>query len=122
MTDDGRIATAYERQLKRERDMKRAREKQSLAVAVEEEHRGGRTRRDLIRENVVHANNFASFEMNRKLQLLLKNEERQRISEEKRTQYMQEFRESATRILYRNEIIKEERRQDEERNAEIRRK
>ena len=122
MTDDGRMATAYERQLKREREMKRDREKQSLALAVEDEHRGGHTRRDLIKENVVHADNFAMFEMNRKLELLLKNEERQRISEEKRAQYMQEFRESATRILCRNEIMKEEKRQEEERNTEIRRK
>jgi hypothetical protein len=122
ITDDGRMATAYERQLKREREMKRDREKQEAASAVEEELRGGHFGRDLIKENVYHADNFAMFEMNRKLHLLLRNEERQRISEEKRAQYMQEFRDSATRILYRNEIMKEEKRQDEERNAEIRRK
>ena len=51
----------------------------------ESDRSGMHNRRDLLKQNVENADNFAIFELNRKLLMELRNEERQKVSEEKRT-------------------------------------
>jgi len=78
--------------------------------------------RSMIDANVRQAENFAMYELTRKLELFTKNEERQRASEEKRARNIGELRDGAIQFLHRNEIMREQKRIDEERDAEIKRK
>ena len=51
-----------------------------------------------------------------------RNEERQRASEEKRARNLEELRDGAIQFLHRNDIMREQKRINEERDAEIKRK
>lgn len=80
------------------------------------------TKRDCIEANVRSADNFAMFELTRKLHLVVKNEERQKASETRRTQNLEVLRDSAIQFLQRNEMMKEQKRQEAERDEELQRK
>jgi len=75
-----------------------------------------------IEANVRQAENFAMYELTRKLHLVTRNEERQRASEEKRARNLEELRDGAIQFLHRNDIMREQKRINEERDAEIKRK
>ena len=64
--------------------------------------------RNMIKENVEMVDNYAEYELNRKLHQLITYEMRATKSKERREQYLKEFRDSAIAFLNRNQQMKEE--------------